>query len=253
MSANTIIHICSKYRSSGSFDNFVVDFPKVQCFNTIKLLDLSVAQTQYVFSSSNNSITFMEGATTYTATITPGNYSATELVTVLPGFFTAGGGLLIYTCTYSSITGKLTISASGPFSLRFLTTLNQAYNEIGFEQLNYGPSTSLVSTYPVNLSPPSYLYLHLEGLGIPSVICSTLQTTSGSIPILTSGILYTFTSWSSSSDFDIQLLSTLSGVSSLKVSLRKQDGSLAGIQSDWAFTLALSDNEKKSNCKCIKR
>ena len=77
---------------------------------------ISVPYTWYSVRSTNNSFVFTEGAGNLTATITPGNYTAAQLVTELKTQLDAAGALT-YTVSYSSSTGKLTISAGSNFTI----------------------------------------------------------------------------------------------------------------------------------------
>jgi hypothetical protein len=234
----TLVYIDSKYRSLGTFDDFVVNIPNPGVFNKVKLLDCSIPQSNYVFNSTNNIISFSEGATGFTATIPSGNYTSTELVSALPGIFAASGCSGVFTVTYSSITGKLTLTSTVSYSIQF-GTANNAYYQLGFQAITYSAALSQTSDYLINLAPPQYLFLDIDNLGLKNCLHSNLQASAGKFPIMCTGVSYTFTNWGSNTNYDCSLSNTINSCSQIKVSLRKSNGSLSGIQNDWAFTLLL--------------
>ena len=174
----------------------------------------------------------------YNLSIPPGNYSASELISALPALFTATGCGGTYTVSYSSITGKITITSTVIYSLLF-GSANSAWYQLGFLNTTYSTALTYTGTFPVNLSPPSYLFLDIENIGLNKCLCSELQNTAGKIPIIMSGVSYTFNNWSSNVNFSLPLSNTSSGNSQWKISLYNANGTLASIQTDWGFTMWL--------------
>lgn len=64
MQKSRIIHVNSRYRDMGTYDNFTLSInePPLK-YSSVKLLDVSIPQSFYNFTSSNNVITFQEGGT----------------------------------------------------------------------------------------------------------------------------------------------------------------------------------------------
>lgn len=84
----------------------------------MKILEVSIPFSWYVFNSANNTFTLDEPGGTGLVTIPVGNYTASNLPAVLGNALTAtsatgGLGGFTYTVTYSSITQKFTITATG--------------------------------------------------------------------------------------------------------------------------------------------
>ena len=250
----TILHINSRYRSTGDYGDFWVQIPQAgTCYSSVKLLDVCVPRSAYVFDSSNNVLVFYEAATpNLTATITPGSYSASDLCTELGARMTAASAALgntqTYTVTYSTTANTLTITSTAGFVMR-LDYVGSPWYELGFPSIQTGSSISHTSTNAVCLNPPSYLYLSIEGLGLSPVAHSGTQVTAGHFPLLLSGNSYTVAPWGAGVDYDITLPSTVSRSGSLRVRLTDSEGRVAALRGDWAFTLLLSD--AAGRCRCL--
>lgn len=86
-----------------------------------------------ITSELNDKLDFSEGGPTLTATLTAGNYTtgaalAAEIKTQLDAV-----GALTYTVTYSGVTNKFTIAASGVFELRWFTGPNATSFSVGID------------------------------------------------------------------------------------------------------------------------
>lgn len=91
-------------------------------------------------TSTNKYINFNIGAAELTATLLEAEYTASTLASAIQTLMTAAAGVAI-TCTYSTATGKFTISkASGTLQLLWLTgtnTANAAGSALGFAVVDY--------------------------------------------------------------------------------------------------------------------
>ena len=99
----------------------------------IELVNGSVPADLYNVQPAWGSFTFGEdtGTRTWNATLTPGQYNATELCAQLQTQLNAlAGALNTYTVGYSSITKKCTITATGPASFTFYFQTGRYVNEI---------------------------------------------------------------------------------------------------------------------------
>lgn len=94
----------------------------------------------FVISSSNKKINFSEGGGELTATLTEGDYTATELAAEIKTALEAAGAAT-YTVTYSTTTGLWTIASDGAtFSLLWSTgtdTATALHSTIGFAVSDY--------------------------------------------------------------------------------------------------------------------
>lgn len=235
-----MLHISSRYRTQGTFDDFTVQVPPTQG-KCVRLLDAAIPQTQYVINENNNVLSFTEvlaGPTinTYTATLTPGSYSASALAAELKTQMEVPSALT-YTVSYDSITNTFTISTTETFILSFSVAGSPAA-QLGFDTVDTDLAMSVTSTRGVNLSPPLYLFLSIEGLGLPSVKVASLQPAGGNFPLVMQGNSYTVSIFGSQTSYSVDLRHT-GNSGNLRVRLTDADGKLAGIRSDWAFTLLL--------------
>ena len=139
-------------------DSFVVpldmDLHDVRSYK-IALTNANWLDARPHIHSYNNKVYFTETATEYVATLTTGFYNASTLATEVAAQMTAAGSLT-YTCTYDSVSGKLTVSATGSFFIR--DGVNNAYEQMGFPYiLPSSAATSLVAPYTVDLSGAKYV------------------------------------------------------------------------------------------------
>lgn len=84
----------------------------------------------------NNAILVNVSGTDYPVSIPDGSYSLTQLLGALQTALNATA-TLTYTVGFNSMTGRVTISASGPFSLLFQTAL-PAYNQAAYSEWGLG-------------------------------------------------------------------------------------------------------------------
>jgi hypothetical protein len=153
-----IINSADRISTSTSTSNFSVKLDRtIDHVHKIGVRKVIFPFSYYVFTSSNNIITFDEGIGDLTATITPGNYTASELETEIKTRMDAAG-VDTYTVTISDNTYLITILSTGLFALDF-TINNSANNVLGFEAAYYGTAGSQNSPNAVNLNGPHMLFL----------------------------------------------------------------------------------------------
>jgi hypothetical protein len=147
----------------------------------IKVLEVQIPFTYYVFNSTNNTFTLTEGAgSPQKVTITPGNYTSSSMF----GSSTANSGVLAaalhaasqngfnYTCIYNSATQVfVTTVSSGDFTLTFGTNLNDPGQSnprlwLGFSGgANTSSSSTLTSPSVIQLTGPNYIYICSRVIG----------------------------------------------------------------------------------------
>ena len=149
---------------------------------SIELVNGCVPTALYNMNTGWNIFSFKEAATDYVATLTPGQYTATELCAELQRALNAIPGISnTYAVAYSSITKKMRVSTTGTatFSFKFqdppyTDTIDGTSGSIqligcparlfGFENWNYD-SVAGVITPPNRMDPSLFLqrlYLHLN-------------------------------------------------------------------------------------------
>jgi len=120
----------------------------------------------YTIDSRNNKV-YIDDGTAYTATIASGFYNSTTILVALKTALDATASALVFTCTYNSVTNKITISATGSFSVK--TGVNNAYYELGITTADLNISAaSLTPTTGIDLSGLKviYVYSNLNGVDI---------------------------------------------------------------------------------------
>ncbi len=125
---------------------------------------LTLCNSMYNIDSTNNTILFYENATAKSATITAGFYTSTNIAAaVKTALDTASGGHNTFTVSYSSSTGKLTISAGNAFYFRWASDAdNTCYRELGFQKANTASGTSITAPCCLNLNACNQLLLNIS-------------------------------------------------------------------------------------------
>lgn len=125
----------------------------------ISLQNVEFANSVYPFNQYNNNIYFKESAVgvTKTAVITPNNYTPALLIVELKiQLEAANGTATTYTVTYDAQTLKITITPSaGTFT--FVAGINDAYEELGFDENLFVDAAAVTGDYPVQLSGSRYV------------------------------------------------------------------------------------------------
>ena len=149
---------------------------------SVELVNGCVPVDLYNINTGWNIFTFKEGPSTYTVTLTPGQYTSTELCTELQRALNALSGITnTYAVAYSGITKKMIVTTAGvlAFSFMFLEppytdTIDSTSGAIqsigcparifGFENWDY-TSVAGSLTPPNRMDPALFLqrlYLHLN-------------------------------------------------------------------------------------------
>lgn len=92
----------------------------------------SIPSSFYVITSSNNKVWFNEGGSTLSATVTPGNYTVSELAIALQTVWDAAAAATI-TVAVDTNAGKFTVASDGgTFELETTTTTSALWSILGF-------------------------------------------------------------------------------------------------------------------------
>ncbi len=129
------IIIDTRDRIKGNTNEFTVNLnPAFYGVKKVELLSLSLPQTMYNITTANNIIYFSEGGGPLIASLSPGNYNASSLANAISILLsTISPNAFIYNVSVSNITYKMTISASGNFSLLFGSNSTQSIGDfIGY-------------------------------------------------------------------------------------------------------------------------
>lgn len=187
MSQSFFLFLNSKDTDYGSSANFQVDFDKSGIpFSDAEIavgLDYAIMPNLiYPIRTNRNKVIFNEGKSNLTATIPDGHYDSSSFPSALQTAMNSAG-TLTYTVTISSTTNKITIAATGAFSLIFTDTSSYMWKILGFA---YNSTTSSAAsqtgTMPVRLDGDEYFVLMIENL--PSENVSSSFSTRGIMDII---------------------------------------------------------------------
>jgi hypothetical protein len=179
-STHFFIFIDSRNKITGTNSNFNLSMndhnvePGINV--AVSLDECTFYNMQYPINSTNNSIVFQENdtASDITATLTPGNYTGSEIATEIQTQFNSVGANT-YSVSYNENTGKLTIAGlTLPDDVK-LISINEIY---GF---NAGSSfaASIVGDNQVSLAGFEYVDLLL-----PSLLSNNITTNNNTNGII---------------------------------------------------------------------
>jgi hypothetical protein len=174
------IFINSDDRISGSPSNFRVSLRNSAFgYNAqvkIGLDEIYFEALQYPINSNNNKIVFSEdgGANYLTATITPGDYNLTTIVTAVKAALDAVGSFT-YTVSINAATYIMTISTPIPDTSIIDRNLTTAYKCLGISNTGFTADQSVhTGTQPVIIDDSSFVYLE-SSFATENVFTSTFS------------------------------------------------------------------------------
>lgn len=178
------ILIDSKDRVSGTSHNFSVNFPiALTGLKAIKLLSANIPSGFYNINSSNNNLYISDG-TLRTITLSPGNYSSTTIVSALTTALNSSGSPFVFTVTYSQITMKLNISATGAFTI--LSGINPIADILGFNVPTASNTIQIASTI-LELNTVPYLFIEMSNVTNNIRCANNLDYAAFVIPVTVNG------------------------------------------------------------------
>jgi len=153
---SNFILITSKEKSSGTNQNFKIKFSNpIENIKGVKISKISIPNSWYsVMTGINDKIYFTE-TTNWVATLTQGVYTFADLATMIStAMNTAYTTDNNFSCTFSSLTYKYTVSHSATnFSLTFGTnTTASARGLMGYSATDTGAATSHIANNLANLN-----------------------------------------------------------------------------------------------------
>lgn len=161
MSGNFYVHLDTRDSSAPSTP-YDCSFPLNLKFqsdfrNFVSLESMKFINSVYPINSTNNTFVFREnsGVVDFTATVSAGSYTGTDMASALQTAMNASGAANTYTVTFSSTTYKITISANGvnTFNIQSSSTI---LAKIGFASTSTF-SNSKTGSYLVRLDGTSYI------------------------------------------------------------------------------------------------
>lgn len=152
-------------QSPGSTDFYVNIIPGISYASKFTLINAVIPNTTYNVQATNDTIYWQEaGPVNYSATIAPGSYSITVLLSTVVAAMNAIG-TPTYTATYNPVTYLATFAnTTTTFAFTFGThTTNSIGRNLGFTT-NGTLSAMQIGNASVQLADPLYFYIKIDSL-----------------------------------------------------------------------------------------
>lgn len=171
-----LFHLKSIDRVSGTSDSFVLNlsnygftYEDARNIKKVCLKGAIIPNTFYnIVTGINDRFCWFSGGSSRNYQIPAGAYAIQDLITLIQNAMNEAGDGSSYTITYSSITMKVTISATGSFKTNFASNAfssTSCYKEIGWTLVDGVSADSAISPNVISLSRPYVLYVNIRELG----------------------------------------------------------------------------------------
>ncbi|MFA5151317.1 MAG: hypothetical protein WC554_02030 [Clostridia bacterium] len=250
---NITLIVNSKDRLSES--NSSTDFKILlqEPINNVKkicLLGVYIPNMCYnIRSNVNDKLTFFENGSVnnISAVLNPGIYSIDDLATHIETQMTAislsSGQHWNYTCVYSDITLKITISAGGvnTFALKFGSSYSrQCWKILGYNQEDYAAATSQISTNVIAANYPSIINIRINEF-LTKIYNTGANQQKYTFSLFCDGLSGYYIQYNNNSNFNlVQFNEPQKNITTLTIQLRDDDDLiLNNNNSDWHMILRL--------------
>lgn len=238
MNSRRKIFIDSSQRSYGETYNFNMLLREpIHNVKGIRLTEAYIPNSFYnVNSTFGNTITLTDGGGTDTLTISSGNYPISTLLSTIQTAANASGTLSqTYTLTYSGVTGKVTISCTGNFSI----TTTSLSSKLGYK-VSTGLNTSHVGDSLADLRPTKNVFVAILNLPVYSNFNEVVNGCIGSVPISETFL----STMRSDIDYDMIQLRNTNTIDSLNICLFDDQGRiLENNNVEWSCCLEIEIDE----------
>ena len=181
------IVISSKDRVSGqSLNSITVELKNNLQVYAVELQQFVTHHSVLPWALSSDILYWYIGGTYSTTMVTPTSWTGSAVATALQTTLNSSGPAG-FTVTYSSITGKFTITNASSFYLPFqsMTSANRLWEVLGFpKQTQTAAGTSLTSTYMAKIQGISKYFINSVNLARQKTYMSPTQTLQGSSTII---------------------------------------------------------------------
>lgn len=233
---------------SASSTDFTVPLPSpLTRVSAVTLVDAMIPNTLYNIDSSNNALGFKVGATSFTATLIPGNYTPATLVTEIANQMNtvASGSGVTFAAAVNDTTFKITISGTGGTFQLLFSSATSPWRELGFSNADTGVGSSFTGSNAAQLDMPQHLFLGIRELGGTSNYISTTSASNATFyaPIYSNGgdiSIYL------NSQFPQRLVfcPALPALAMLTVRLMDKNGTVRNLNNaNWSFILDVEISE----------
>lgn len=154
--------ISSQNKTSGETNSFQVALKEGIKVREIELLSATIPVAQYNINSTNNTLRVYDGTNDETLTITPGFYTGATLASAISHTFALGS---VVSASYSTVTGKITISSGGAtFQIKHTNALSTASEVLGFDTAaDDTGNTSYTADNLLGISLPYNIFIDIDG------------------------------------------------------------------------------------------
>ena len=200
----------------------------------ISVVNAQIPVSFLTINSTNNTLIYTYNSITYTITVTPGNYNATNLITALNTAFTTNGSLIVV--SINKLTGVLTFTSSVLFIV-LSTSLIAKVLGLTFPTLS---SLILIATYPLNLLGIKNISIKSSKLLLSGYSSTTLgySSTLATIPVDTAS--FNLISYVSTNDLNKHIIK-IQYLDAIDISMMDESDNLIDFNNiDWNITLCLS-------------
>jgi len=176
--------IDSKYRTSGSSNNFIFTFTDNIIINqAIKLVYSSIPNSSYLFNSSNNSFNVSYNSSSEsTITFPIGSLRTDEIAMSIQSQFLALYPSSNFTCQFNQHTINFNTNASNPYYFNFPN--NSIASILGFNiGINNSSANNLNSLYIINTIYPDYIHMYIDKIFNQNILSSQNLLSSFMIPM----------------------------------------------------------------------
>lgn len=237
MTSTRKIFLDSAQRSYGETYNYAIGLREpIHNIKGIRLAECYLPNSFYNITNDNKEIKITDGGGTDTLSIAIGNYPISTLLTTLQTAANASGTLSeTYTFSYSTITGLVSISATGNFSI----TTGNLFSKLGFVS-NTGLASSHTATAIADLRPTKSIYVAIQNISIYSNFNAIVNGVIGKVEnndtflsILTTDI-----------DYEMINMRNTNSISSFEIALYDDNGRILSNNGiNWNLTLELEIEE----------
>lgn len=172
MSAELLVNINSVDRTSGTSNDFVINFSNDRFSLRPKGVSIVSAGITYswfnILSGVNDTVTFVRDVNIFTVVIPAGNYTATTLASTLQDLMNAADPGQTYAVSFSSITYLFTFGGASAYQFDFSPPNNQIAQRLGFITEGLVPSvqsTIFVSEKVTNMLADNMIHIHSDLVG----------------------------------------------------------------------------------------
>lgn len=173
-----LLHLDSSQLSTGTNEDFTIILnPSIKRVRSVELISAEIPFSFYIITSSNNSLQFNDGSTTYTINVPVGNYDGTTFAATLKTLMNAVSSS--FDVVYSLSTYKIQFTRSaGNFQIFYATSTIAMV--IGLTA-NSTVTNNFICQKISNLSGPNYLLINSLALTRPKVTRSYNGTSQSNI------------------------------------------------------------------------